>query len=44
MACAVKDTDTLRFAVGERVQCRVDDRWAAGEVVKVQLLLPRRAG
>eukprot|EP00291_Cryptomonas_curvata_P000769 CAMPEP_0172183080 /NCGR_PEP_ID=MMETSP1050-20130122/18776_1 /TAXON_ID=233186 /ORGANISM="Cryptomonas curvata, Strain CCAP979/52" /LENGTH=128 /DNA_ID=CAMNT_0012856637 /DNA_START=304 /DNA_END=691 /DNA_ORIENTATION=+ len=35
LACAVKDSDTLRFAVGGRVQCRVDNRWAAGEVVKL---------
>ena len=37
MACAVKDSDTLRFAVGDRVQCRVDDRWVTGEVVRVRL-------
>ncbi len=36
MACAVKDSDTLRFAVGDRVQCRVDNRWSAGEVLRVR--------
>eukprot|EP00291_Cryptomonas_curvata_P008762 CAMPEP_0172179622 /NCGR_PEP_ID=MMETSP1050-20130122/16728_1 /TAXON_ID=233186 /ORGANISM="Cryptomonas curvata, Strain CCAP979/52" /LENGTH=297 /DNA_ID=CAMNT_0012852541 /DNA_START=1 /DNA_END=894 /DNA_ORIENTATION=- len=35
MACTVKDSDRLRFAVGDRVQCRARGGWLAGTVTKV---------
>ncbi len=36
MACAVRDSDTLRFAVGDRVQCRIrTGGWVNGIVEKV---------
>jgi hypothetical protein len=42
MACAVRDSDTLRFAVGDRVQCRVrTGGWVNGTVEKVRTR-PRR--
>jgi hypothetical protein len=35
MACTVKDSDVLRFAVGDRVQCRAKGGWLPGAVIKV---------
>jgi hypothetical protein len=39
MACVVKDSDRLRFAVGDRVRCQIGDslrqRWATGKVLRV---------
>jgi hypothetical protein len=42
MACTVKDSDTLRFAVGDRVQCRAipgvrKGDWTHGKVEQVLL-------
>ena len=37
MACVVKDSDRLRFAVGDRVRCNIGDgpTWATGKVLRV---------
>ncbi len=35
MACAVRDSDTLRFAVGDRVLCR-SGGWASGKIPGVR--------
>ena len=35
MACTVKDSDRLRFAVGDRVQCNARGGWLPGIVTKV---------
>ncbi len=35
MACAVRDSDTLRFAVGDRVLCR-SGGWANGRIPGVR--------